>query len=117
MITENYSISFLGLDPRYYSIAIIGNIWNIASDKVYVETGIRVSGKIQESYIVGQEDEELNNTIIFTVGSTRVSNEMATSTEYWNAYKEVIEEVRYRLGNPRMYIIIAEINITHFEAI
>lgn len=117
MITENYSISFLGLDPRYYSIATIGDVWNVASDKVYEEIGIRVSGEIQESYIVGQDDEELNNTIIFTVRSTRVPHETVTSEKYWDAYEEVIEEVRYRLGNPRMYIIIAEINITHFEAI
>ncbi|MBA4700298.1 MAG: hypothetical protein H2212_12770 [Ruminococcus sp.] len=117
MITENYSVSFFGLDPRYYSIAIIGNIWNIAADKVYEETGIRISGEIQESYIVGQDDEELNNTIIFTIQSTRVPHEIATSTEYWNAYEAVLEEVRYRLGNPRMNLTVADINVTNFELI
>lgn len=117
MITENYSVSFFGLDPRYYSIAIIGNIWNIAADKVYEETGIRVSGEIQESYIVGQDTEELNNTIIFTVESTRVPHEIATSTDYWNAYEAVLEEVRYRLGNPKMSLTVADIDITNFERV
>lgn len=117
MVTENYSVSFFGLDYRYYSMPIVGNIWNIASERVYEETGIRVSGDIQESYVVGQDDEELNNTNIITIDSTRVPHEIATPIDYWNAYEAVLEEVRYRLGNPRMSLTIADIDITHFERV
>jgi hypothetical protein len=117
MITENYFISFLGLDPLYYSATTIGNIWNIAADNIYEETGILISGRIQESYIVGQDDEELNNTIIFTVESSRVPDEVASEEEYWNVYKEVIEEVRQRIGNPRMDLIIKREDIYHFKKI
>ncbi|MBA4700751.1 MAG: hypothetical protein H2212_15110 [Ruminococcus sp.] len=117
MITENYTISFLGLDPLYYSATILGNIWNIAADKVYEETGIRISGRIQENYIVGQDEEELNNTIIFTVESSRVPDEVATEDEYWDAYRDVIEEVRRRLGNPRMDLIIKKEDMYHFRKI
>lgn len=117
MITENYTISFLGLDPLYYSATILGNIWNIAADKVYEETGIRISGRIQESYAVGQDEEELNNTIIYTVESSRVPEEVATEEEYWNAYREVIEEVRRRSGNPRMDLTITRADMYHFRKI
>ncbi|MBA4700181.1 MAG: hypothetical protein H2212_12170 [Ruminococcus sp.] len=115
MITESYSVSFYGLDPRYYSIPIVGNIWNISSEKVYEETGIRISGYIQESYVVGQDDEELNNTNIITIDSTRIPHEIATPINYWNAYEMVLEEVRYGLGNPRMSLTVVDVDITDFE--
>ena len=117
MITENYSISFLGLDPLYYSSTIVGNNWNIAADKIYEETGIRISGRIQERYIVGQDEEELNNTIIFLVESSRVPDEVATEEEYWDAYRDVIEEVRRRLGNPRMDLTITRADMYYFRKI
>lgn len=117
MITENYSIAFLGLDPLYYSSTVVGNNWNIAADKIYEETGIRISGRIQESYIVGQDEEELNNTIIFLVESSRVPEEVATEEEYWNAYRDVIEEVRRRLGNPRMDLTITRADMYYFRKI
>ncbi len=117
MITESYTISFLGLDPQYYTTTIIGDIWNIATDEIYNQTGIRISGEIHDAYLVGQDDAKLNNSVVFMVESIRVPNEVATEIEYWNVYKKVIEEVRDKMGNPRMDLTIKRDDIYHFRKI
>lgn len=117
METDRYSISFLGLDPQYYTTTMVGEIWGVAAEKIYEETGINVSGEIHDRYFVSEDNGELNDSTVFMVESTRVPNGMVTEADYWNAYKAVVEEVRKKLGNPRMNLTVEEIDITHFERI
>lgn len=117
METERYSISFLGLDPEYYTTTMIGDIWDVAAEKIYEETGISVSGEIHDRYFVNEDNGELNGSTVFMVESTRVPGGIVTEANYWNAYRSVIEEVRQKLGNPRMNLTIEEIDITYFERI
>ena len=117
MKTESYSISFFGLDTQYYTNAIIGDIWNIAAIRVYQETGISITGEVHERYFVSPDIGELNGSIIFMIESKEVRNEEATEQDYWNAYRSVVEEVRYKLGNPSMSLTVETINITYFEKI
>ena len=117
MITESYSISFLGLDPEHYTAESISNIWDIAAKKIYEETGIYISGGIHDRYLVDEDDEGPNGSIVFMVESTRIPLGTITKEDYWNAYKAVVEEVRQRLGNPRMNLTVEEIDITYFDKI
>jgi hypothetical protein len=117
METQSYSISFFGLDPQYYTNAIVGDIWNTAAIRVYQETGISITGEVHERYFVSPDIGELNGSIIFMVESKKVPDEEATDQDYWNAYREVIEEVRARLENPSMSLTVETINITYFEKI
>ena len=117
METENYTISFLGLDTQYYTNAVIGDIWNAAAVRVFQETGIIITGEVHERYFVSPEIGELNGSIIFMIESKKVPDEEATNEDYWNAYRAVAEEVRGRLGNPSMSLIAQTINITYFEKI
>ena len=117
METENYTISFFGLDPQYYTNAIIGDIWNAAAIGVFQETGIIITGEVHERYFVSPEIGELNGSIIFMIESKKVPDEEATDQDYWNAYRAVAEEARGRLGNPSMSLTAQTINITYFEKI
>lgn len=117
METKSYSISLFGLDPQYYTNATIGDIWNVATNKVYEETGISITGEVHERYFVSPEMGSLNGSTIFMVESKKVPNEVATDADYLNAYRAVIEEVRERLGYPNMSLTVEEIDIAYFEAI
>ncbi len=115
METKSYTISFFGLDPQYYTNAIVGDIWNAEATRVYQETGISITGEVHNRYFVNPEIGELNGSIIFLIESKKVPDEEATDQDYWNAYREVAEKVRGRLGNPRMNLTEETINITYFE--
>ncbi|WP_109710993.1 hypothetical protein [Faecalicatena contorta] len=117
MVTQNYSISFFGLDPQYYTNAIIGDIWNTAAVKVYQETGISIIGEVHERYLVNPDVGELNGSIIFMIESKRVPDETVSDVDYWNAYTIVVEEARGMLGNPSMSITVETVNLTYFEKI
>ena len=114
MTTESYSISLFGLDPQYYTNAMIGDIWNVAANKIYEETGISITGEVHERYFVSPGSGGLNGSIIFMIESKKVPDEVVTDTDYWNAYRAVIQDVRGRLGNPGMSLTIEEIDITYF---
>lgn len=117
METESYSISFFGLDPQYYTNAIVGDIWNTAAVKVYQETGISITGEVHERYFVNPDIGELNGSIIFMVESKRVPGETVADVDYWNAYRTVVEEARQELGNPSMSLTVETVNLTYFEKI
>lgn len=117
METKSYTISFFGLDPQYYTNAIIGDIWNSEAIRVYQETGISITGEVHDRYFVNPKIGELNGSIIFLIESKKVPDEEATDQDYWNAYREVAEKVRDRMGNPGMNLTEETINITYFEKI
>ncbi len=117
METESYSISFFGLDPQYYTNTIIGDIWNTAAIRVYQETDISITGEVHERYYVRPDIGELNGSIIFMIESKKDPHEEATNQDYWDAYIEVVEETRGRLGNPSMSLTAETVNITYFEKI
>jgi hypothetical protein len=73
--------------------------------------------EVHDRYFVNPEIGELNGSIIFLIESKKVPDEEATDQDYWNAYREVAEKVRARLGNPRMNLTEESINITYFEKI
>ncbi|MGF7142786.1 hypothetical protein HNQ56_001204 [Anaerotaenia torta] len=117
METESYSISFFGLDPQYYTNTIVGNIWNTAAVRVYQETGISITGEVHERYYVRPDIGELNGSIIFMIESKKDPHEAVTDQDYWNAYREVVEETRSRLENPSMSLTAEMVNITYFEKV
>lgn len=117
METEIYSISFYGLDPQYYTNEMIGNIWNQAAIRVYQETGIIITGEVHDRYYVRPDIGELNGSTIFMIESRKDPHEVATVQDYWNAYREVVEEARSQLGNPGMSLTEEKVIITYFEKI
>lgn len=117
METESYSISFFGLDPQYYTNAIIGNIWNETAIRVYQETGISITGEVHERYFVSPDMGELNGSIIFMIESKKAPYDVVSDQDYWDAYREVVEEVRGKLGNPGMTLTVETVNITYFQRI
>lgn len=118
MKTERYLISFVGLDPNYYTTDIIADIWDVSATRIYEETGIYVSGEIEEKYLVSRLVYDVPiGSLLFAVESKRYPTETEDKEKYWNAYEAVLEEVRSRLGNPRMDLIIENTDMTHFKKI
>jgi hypothetical protein len=116
METQSYTISFFGLNPQFYTNATIGNVWNKAAVKVYQETGISITGEVHERYFVSPNiTEEIYGGIIFMIESKKDVHEEINDQDYWNAYREVAKEARAILGNPRMNLTIATVNIIYFE--
>ena len=54
MITERYSVTFLGVDQRSYTINVLADIWEVSAEKVFEETGIYVTGIIDTNYLVSE---------------------------------------------------------------
>lgn len=117
METENYTIAFFNLDPQYYTRAIIGDIWNAAARRVYEETGIIIVGEISDSYFVDPSNNVLNGQNIFTIKSVRIPHRIGTEFEYWDAYKDVVMEVKNNLGNPRTGLITEKVTLDVFEKV
>lgn len=117
METEVYSISFFGLDAQYYTNASIGDIWNAAATRVYKETGIIITGEVHDRYYVRPDLGELNGSTIFMIESKKDPHELVSDQDYWNAYREVVEETRNNLGNPGMSLTAEKVDISYFEKI
>ena len=115
MLTERYSVTFLGLDPRFYTVNNLADIWSVSAEKVYEETGIYVTGNIDTNYLVSElrTGDDLNDTA-FVVVSIRNPSKTVSEEVYWAAYREVIKEVRGRLGNPGMTITKHEVDFYYF---
>jgi len=118
MITERYATSFFGLDAENYTAETIANIWEVTADKIYEESNIYVSGSIYAGHSVTPETQgDISGSVMFSVVSTRSPVEIESETEYWNAYKEVTEQVRGRLGNPYMTITKETIDFFYFRKV
>ena len=115
MITERYSVTFLGVDQRSYTINVLADIWEVSAEKVFEETGIYVTGIIDTNYLVSElKSGHESGDIIYIVVSIRNPSLTISEEAYWNAYKEVIKEVRGRLDNPGMTKTKHEIDFYYF---
>jgi len=117
METENYEITFWGLDPNYYTTNIIGDIWNTVAKKVYEETGVIIMGEVYDRYYVDPSNEMLSGRNIFTIRSFRIAQENESEIEYWQAYVDLAVEVKNILGNPRAGLITQNVSLNIFENI
>lgn len=118
MVTERYAASFFGLDAENYTAETIANIWEVTADKIYEESNIYVSGSIYAGHSVTPETKgNIPGNIMFSVVSTRSPVVTESEAEYWNAYKEVTEQVRGRLGNPYMTLTKEEIDFFYFRKV
>jgi hypothetical protein len=115
METERYLITLVGLDANNYTIETIANIWDVSAAKIYEETGFYITGEIYTSYLVS--DKDLISNLVFIVESKRNPSVTTDKDGYLNAHKAVIEEVRERVGNPRMDLTIEKTNMTYFTNI
>ncbi len=115
METETYSISFFGLDTKYYTRSVVGDIWNEAAQKVFRETGIVIVGEVYNRYFVEPSNEVFSGQDIIVIKSLRIPYGAGTEFEYWDAYKDVVKEVRDNLGTPRTGLITEKAILTAFE--
>lgn len=115
MVTERYSVTFLGLDPRLYTVNNLADIWSVSAEKIYEETGIYVTGIIDSNYLVSElKTGYESGTTTFGVVSIRNPSLTISKDAYWEAYREVIKEVRGRLDNPGMTIVKHEVDFYYF---
>ncbi|MGC4020108.1 MAG: hypothetical protein QM793_13370 [Muricomes sp.] len=117
MITERYTVTFLGLTSKEHTAESIGNIWAISADKIYEESSIYVAGDVYAGYPVRMEDREPDEDVVFIVISTRSPIYTADKVKYWEAYKQVIEEARFRLGNPCIAITSESVEFFYFRKV
>ena len=115
MLTERYSVTFLGLDPGFHTARSIADIWEIGANEVYEETGIYITGSIDANYIVSQAKSTMDSReISYTIVSIRNPSFTYDDDTYWEAYKRIIEQVRGRLGNPSMTITKHDVEFYYF---
>jgi hypothetical protein len=115
METETYSISFFGLDLHYYSRTVVGGLWKAAAQNVYQKTGIIIVGEVNVRYFVEPSNEVLSGQDIIVITSVRIPHRSGTEFEYWDAYKDVLKEVRENLGNPRTGLLTEKATLTVVE--
>jgi hypothetical protein len=114
MVTERYSVAFLGFTVEQYSDEEIADVWEASADKVFMETGIDVNGEISTSYFVGQRTKN-GDRLEFLIKSIRNPIRSRDKMEYQKAYNSVSQDVRHLLGNPPMRMTIEEIQTFYFE--
>lgn len=112
METERYLITLIGLDTDEYTTEMIADIWDVSATSVYEETGFYITGEIYNAHFVS--DEDLISNLVYIVESKRNPAITTDKNGYLNAHKAVIEEVREKLGYPRMDLAIENTNMTHF---
>ena len=55
MTTEQYIITFFGIDTKYYTDDFVGRCWEMAADEEYGSTGVYVTGTVTtHSLICGE---------------------------------------------------------------
>ena len=118
MITERYTVIFSGLNQEIYSDERLSGIWESEADEVYKKTGIYITARMNMSYFICGR---IRNCILggesVNYVSVRNPDELSSKTEFYNAFLEVVQNVRARLGNPYMGISLEEIDFYFFVSI
>ncbi|CUX35946.1 hypothetical protein [Clostridium sp. C105KSO13] len=116
METERYAVTFYDLDLKRYTVGMIADLWDVSAGLIYEETNIFVSANIYTSYTVKHDNnEEAFYSMTFLVVSTRNPTEIESEVDYWNAYRQVIEAIRARLGNPCMSLTKQDVDFFYFQ--
>jgi hypothetical protein len=115
METETYTVTFFGLEQKYYSTIVVGDIWKQEARAVYLETGIIIVGEVFESYFVEPNNDECGGENIIIVQTIRIPHRQGTELECWNAYRSVVNAVKKRLGDPRVGLIIKKASLVVLE--
>ena len=115
MTTEQYIITFFGIDTKYYTDDFVGRCWEIAADEEYGATGIYVTGTVTtHSLICGEIRGCQLGKVGHCVSAVRNPVEVADSGTYKKSLINVINRTRSLLDNPNMSIIINEVEYFYF---
>lgn len=107
MTTERYIVSIYGIDTKYYTNEYAAYVWEQNANKEYLNSGIFVPALISINRLVCGEIRGCNlGETAFVINTLRIPSENANADEFWNAYKNVLGDVRKELGNPNMSLTI-----------
>lgn len=115
MTTEKYTLAFFGIDAKYYTNEFVAHLWEESADKEYRRSGIFVTARTEINSLVcgkirGCQMGETAHIIV----SVRNPVEVRDQSLYWEAYKNISQEVRSKLGNPSMTISYESIEYFFF---
>lgn len=115
MTTEQYIISFFGIDTDYYTDQYVGRCWEIAADEEYEAEGIYVTGTVTTNILICGEARgcELGK-VGHCITSVRNPAEVHDSGLYWKSVKNVIRRTRELLDHPDMSVIINDVQYYYF---
>ena len=115
MTTEQYIITFFGIDTKYYTDDFVGRCWEMAADEEYGSTGVYVTGTVTtHSLICGEIRGCQLGKVGHCVSAVRNPVEVADSGTYKKSLINVINRTRSLLDNPNMSIIINEVEYFYF---
>ncbi len=115
MQTERYIVSLFGPDTGFYSTEYITWLWEECANREYKDCGIFVTGLIDTGRLVCGRIRgcELGETA-HSISSVRNPIETPDETEFYHAFRNIVREVKEKLGNPSMTITIETIRFHYF---
>lgn len=115
MLTERYTVVLFGFDTRYYTNEYVAYTWEESANKEYNNSKIFITARIEVTSLVCGEirDCTLGNTA-HVITTVRNPAEVEDEETYKNAFLNVLNEVRQKLGNLSMTIAIDEIEYFYF---
>ncbi len=107
MITERYLVSLYGFDSKYYTDEFVAYVWEKSANKEYLNSGIFVPALISKNRLVCGEIRgcSLGQTA-YMINTLRIPSEVTNAEEFWNAYRNVLADVKKELGNPNMSLTV-----------
>lgn len=114
MLTEWYSLAFFGLDTEYYTDDYVAYLWEISANKEYKRSNIYITARIATEFLVSGRIRADLGTVVYVITSVRNPAEIESKEDYWDAYRNVVNEVRTNFGNPNMTISTHSIDYYFF---
>lgn len=118
MITESYMVNLFGINTKYYTIEFIAYLWEQSANAEYNRSGLYVTAMIDTNRFVCGEIRgcSLGDTS-FVISVVRNPVEALNEADFFNAFINVVDQVRENLGSPSMSIEVNEINYYFFAQV
>jgi hypothetical protein len=115
MLSERYTVFLFGIDSKYYTNEYVAYLWEQSANSEYENSGIFVTALIDINRLVcGEIRGCVLGETAHVITSTRNPAEVQSEEEYYTAFINVVSEVRQRIGNPNMTLIIERVEFYFF---
>lgn len=115
MTTERYTVTFFGIESKYYTDDYVAYLWERNANKEFKNSGIFVTAQLDiKKYICGEASgctlgETTHVLTIIRNPAVELQDEI-----FYNSFINVVNDTRHDLGNPTMTIVIERIQYFYF---
>lgn len=117
MVTERYLINFYSIDEKCFTKDTIMDLWRAAASKECNHGGCYIDAVVEEADLIYNMNSSCTNGKTIRLTTTRNPAFTDSSTQYYDAIRKIIFEVKHKLDHPPVSISINTTNFFFFDSV